>query len=263
MVKSDGDYSAHMSDPDLLVAWNQIEEIHIDSHEPISCPICLYEPTAGKMTKCGHIYCWSCLLHYLSLSDKAWRKCPICYESIYKQDLKSVRVLADKRNFKVGDQLELRLMFKPKQKACSALILPIDVFDQYKRELAPKQTTLPPRGNFFNALSKSVRHGERFFKLNCKEVREIEESVLRRERSELSRQIEAEREQPEVCFAQEALGLLEQREASLISDLKESSIVSAPVDIVQPKQTSSGMCRMRFKLGLARKRENIVLFKIQ
>ena len=43
---------------------------------------------AAKITRCGHMYCWPCLLHYLSLSDKAWRKCPICYESIYKDDLK-------------------------------------------------------------------------------------------------------------------------------------------------------------------------------
>src|SRR5579883_2956913 len=94
-----------MQDPDRLVDWDRIEEILIDTHSSssgstttttttLSCPICLHEPTAGKMTKCGHVYCWPCILHYLSLSDKPWRKCPICFESIYKSDLKSVRVVA-------------------------------------------------------------------------------------------------------------------------------------------------------------------------
>ena len=43
---------------------------------------------AAKMTRCGHIYCWSCMLHYLSLSEHTWHKCPICYEDIYAKDLK-------------------------------------------------------------------------------------------------------------------------------------------------------------------------------
>lgn len=52
------------------------------------CPICLGAPVAAKMTKCGHIYCWSCILHYLALSDNASRPCPICYESVGSKDLK-------------------------------------------------------------------------------------------------------------------------------------------------------------------------------
>lgn len=80
----------------------------------------------AKMTRCGHIYCWSCILHYLSLvgstlslywcrsyvtfmvfdglisplshsrfpfvlfqqTDKQWHKCPICYEAVHKKALK-------------------------------------------------------------------------------------------------------------------------------------------------------------------------------
>jgi len=67
VVKDSGDYSVNLVDPDLLVDWSNIEEIHMDSNEFISCPICLYPPNAGKMTKCGHIFCWPCILHYLRL----------------------------------------------------------------------------------------------------------------------------------------------------------------------------------------------------
>lgn len=58
------------------------------SPEGINCPICLYPPVAAKITRCGHIYCWACVLHFLSLTDNAWQKCPICFESIYQKDLK-------------------------------------------------------------------------------------------------------------------------------------------------------------------------------
>lgn len=60
----------------------------IYSHEVPSCPICLYPPVAAHITRCGHIYCWPCMLHYLSLSEKSWSKCPICYEAVHSADLK-------------------------------------------------------------------------------------------------------------------------------------------------------------------------------
>lgn len=73
---------------DTLVDWTKIEQILVRNSEEPQCPICLFPPVASKMTKCGHVYCWSCILHYLALSDKEWRKCPICYESVYIKDLK-------------------------------------------------------------------------------------------------------------------------------------------------------------------------------
>ena len=42
----------------------------------------------AKITRCGHIYCWTCVLHYLALGEKTWRKCPICYEAVHQKDLK-------------------------------------------------------------------------------------------------------------------------------------------------------------------------------
>ena len=87
MVKADADIAIHMHDPDTLVDWNLIEQVGLKTSGVPSCPICLYPPTAAKIAKCGHVFCWSCILHYLALSDDAWRKCPICYDSIYKEDL--------------------------------------------------------------------------------------------------------------------------------------------------------------------------------
>lgn len=79
----------YLADPNILVKWDLIEQvrIRIDGETP-KCPICLDFPVAAKITKCGHIYCWSCFLHYLALSDNKVRTCPICYEPVSRKDLK-------------------------------------------------------------------------------------------------------------------------------------------------------------------------------
>ncbi len=38
-------------------------------HEGSTCPICLSPPTAPRMTKCGHVYCYACMLHYLTVGE--------------------------------------------------------------------------------------------------------------------------------------------------------------------------------------------------
>lgn len=165
VVRDSGDYAVHAMDPDVLVEWDSIEQVRIFSHEVPSCPICLYPSVAAKITRCGHIYCWSCILHYLSLTDKSWHKCPICYEAVHKKDLKSV-VALESHPFSVGDTITLRLMkraknsvlvmpkaqwndreFKPfgindKGKTCYAKLLLASQEDVLKQIVAPEETEL-------------------------------------------------------------------------------------------------------------------------
>merc|ERR1719419_1337667 len=98
IVKSSGDYSVHSVDPDTLVEWSQIEQVHLKTSgsDLTSCPICLFPPTAAKISRCGHVFCWPCILHYLALSDDSYRKCPICDQNIEKADLKSVIAVPQK-----------------------------------------------------------------------------------------------------------------------------------------------------------------------
>ena len=118
------DYAVYTMDADAPVRWEDIEQVLIAV--PQSCPICLQPPVAARITKCGHVYCFSCVLRYLSLneSNKAWRKCPICWDAIYEKDLKSVRsALEDQHIYDQGEkeiakqiaskqdvQLEMRLI---------------------------------------------------------------------------------------------------------------------------------------------------------
>ncbi|KAJ3890417.1 hypothetical protein GG344DRAFT_77862 [Lentinula edodes] len=103
-----GDYTVHFADPDIYFQWNDILQVimprssafqsaaaagdHAGSDEGHTiCPICLSPPTAPRMTKCGHIFCFPCILHYLSVSENKWAKCPLCLDSINSSQLKSVK----------------------------------------------------------------------------------------------------------------------------------------------------------------------------
>lgn len=109
------DYTIHKVDPDWPVDWNCIEEVkfrQIGATET-NCPICLEPPVAAKITKCGHIYCWACMLRYLSMSDDNKVPCPICFEPIYVNDLRSV-VSRSYSNHIVGEEISMKLMFRRK-----------------------------------------------------------------------------------------------------------------------------------------------------
>ncbi|KAI0308369.1 hypothetical protein B0F90DRAFT_1682232 [Multifurca ochricompacta] len=104
-----GDYTVHFADPDIFFQWQDILQIviplssalaaaaagggdnpsHSEGHT--TCPICLSPPTAPRMTKCGHVFCFPCILHYLGTSDNPkWARCPICFDSVNEKQLKSV-----------------------------------------------------------------------------------------------------------------------------------------------------------------------------
>jgi len=114
VIGSADEYYVNTVDPDLLVDWEKVKLVYAPSHEPPNCPICLFPPRAAKMTKCGHIYCWSCMLHYLHLDEeKSWKKCPICHEAVHEKDLKSVKPYVQQK-FDRLDSISMKLIRRPK-----------------------------------------------------------------------------------------------------------------------------------------------------
>lgn len=111
VVRQNGDYTIHATNPDTLVEWHLIEQVRIFDNEVPSCPICLFPPKAAKITRCGHSYCWPCMLHYLSVSDETSVNCPICYARVRERDLKSVVALQANR-FEIGQEITMKLMKK-------------------------------------------------------------------------------------------------------------------------------------------------------
>ena len=123
MVRSDKDYILNIYDPNEIVNWKDVIQVifHTTSYvlnsEDIKCPICmenLQKMVVPKITKCGHTFCWPCILQYLAFEKhRSWKRCPLCNESVYKHELKGVRVVKDAYT-KIGDTLKFDLHIRSK-----------------------------------------------------------------------------------------------------------------------------------------------------
>uniref|UniRef100_A0A8C0ZTW2 E3 ubiquitin-protein ligase RNF10 n=1 Tax=Castor canadensis TaxID=51338 RepID=A0A8C0ZTW2_CASCN len=200
VVSEDQDYTAHFADPDTLVNWDFVEQVRICSHEVPSCPICLYPPTAAKITRCGHIFCWACILHYLSLSEKTWSKCPICYSSVRKKDLKSV-VATESRQYVVGDTITMQLMKREK----GVLVA------------LPKSKWM----NVDHPIHLGDEQHSQYSKLLLASKEQVLHRVVLEEKVALEQQLAEEKHTPESCFIEAAIQELKTREEAL-SGLAES-----------------------------------------
>uniref|UniRef100_A0A2M4A290 E3 ubiquitin-protein ligase RNF10 n=1 Tax=Anopheles triannulatus TaxID=58253 RepID=A0A2M4A290_9DIPT len=223
VVRAGEDYGLFQASPDQLVDWGKIEQIHVLSAEEPQCPICLYPPVAAKMTKCGHVYCWPCILHYLALSDKAWRKCPICYEAIHLPDLRSA-VSKAFHAYGTGEYVTLQLMRR--EKGSMAVT---EVTDEPS---TPTTSELPiPHfdANGGNSILTKLLLTDTAQMLN----------IMDREKAELENQIVADggAESPENMFVQQALDLLAERRNMIASGEKIVFTVRKPT--MTPAMTSA------------------------
>lgn len=211
VVSDDQDYTVHFTDPDTLVNWDFVEQVRICSHEVPSCPICLYPPTAAKITRCGHIFCWACILHYLSLSEKTWSKCPICYSSVHKKDLKSV-VALETHQYAIGDMITMQLMRREKG-VLVALPKSKPTHVEQPIHLGDKE------------------HGQ-YSKLLLASKAQVLREVISDERAALLLQYEEEKDTPEACFIEAAIRELTDREGSLMPEKNEGrDVASATVAV--------------------------------
>ena len=61
---------------------------------------------APRVTKCGHLYCYACLLQYLDFEKQyAWKKCPLCSDPIYKRDIRKAKIVFDQSQSQIGEDL--------------------------------------------------------------------------------------------------------------------------------------------------------------
>mmetsp|Transcript_26361 Transcript_26361/g.63572 ORF Transcript_26361/g.63572 Transcript_26361/m.63572 type:complete len:655 (-) Transcript_26361:252-2216(-) len=102
-----------MDDADFIVSWKSVEEvIHTTTTIP-SCPICMDTPICPKITKCGHIFCWTCVLQYMAVGGQKWKRCPLCFESVYLDALKSLRFTIAP-DCKLGEKIIFNLVERKK-----------------------------------------------------------------------------------------------------------------------------------------------------
>eukprot|EP00730_Choanoeca_flexa_P002045 TRINITY_DN10889_c0_g1_i5.p1 TRINITY_DN10889_c0_g1~~TRINITY_DN10889_c0_g1_i5.p1 ORF type:complete len:538 (+),score=91.05 TRINITY_DN10889_c0_g1_i5:301-1914(+) len=131
-VTQDCDLNVQLVDADIPVPWDQVVQVHLKTTQPQHCPICLAPPTAAKITRCGHVYCWPCIQHHLLLSEDAWADCPLCDDAVYARDLRPV-CIAQVVQPKVDGALRFRLMRCQKG---SSLAHPADLFAKLPQHTA-------------------------------------------------------------------------------------------------------------------------------
>jgi len=148
IVNPQGDYTAQAADADVHLDWSTVLQVIASPiSQQASCPICLGEPTAPRMAKCGHMFCMPCLIRYMHSDDgearpgherrARWKKCPICEDSIYVSETRPVRWYAgqEAEHLREGSDLVLRLV---KRKASSTLAMPRESMD-----VVPKGEAIP------------------------------------------------------------------------------------------------------------------------
>ncbi|DBA00918.1 TPA: hypothetical protein N0F65_006118 [Lagenidium giganteum] len=114
-------------DMEALTDWRYVEQLLLwcdKEMDNMQCPICLDELRAPKVTRCGHIFwyaavdngtaLWPCILRYLSLADNYWRRCPMCFESVQKSHLRSVKLQYVQLPPRVNSETELKCLQRSK-----------------------------------------------------------------------------------------------------------------------------------------------------
>ncbi|MCJ1405234.1 hypothetical protein MMC11_008461 [Xylographa trunciseda] len=135
IVDPRGDFRVQAVDADVHLDWGLVLQILASAQsQTASCPICLSLPVAPRMAKCGHIFCLPCLIRYMHSTDDGaavpekktrWKKCPICWDSIYLSETRPVRWFVGQEGEapKEAEDVVLRLMMR---QTGSTLALPRD-----------------------------------------------------------------------------------------------------------------------------------------
>lgn len=114
-------YYTSLSDSDYIVQWSSVVLVLYNNtiNENIQCPICLSDPQVPIVTNCGHIFCSTCIYHYISLNNTntTFTRCPTCFS--LSINLASIKPVVINTSIKpaAGDAIEMRLM--QRYKACT------------------------------------------------------------------------------------------------------------------------------------------------
>lgn len=110
------DLSVLHTDPNIPLDWDSIGMVTRLSSNELKCPICLeHEFVASRVNRCGHIFCWPCVIRYLWATEKDSKRCPICFDTVRGSFLRPL-VINHVKPVREGDSIELQLIMREKGK---------------------------------------------------------------------------------------------------------------------------------------------------
>lgn len=148
ILKQNGDYNSQLLDPNLPIDIHNIERVIVKQHD-YHCAICLADDfVAPRMMKCGHIFCYSCILSMFENIKNDTKKtsignmhnpsifCPLCSE-VLKYSFIMLPVLIDQvtdsdKVFDVNKNHTLDLMYRGNSKIYSQKISDFYHFKDFK-----------------------------------------------------------------------------------------------------------------------------------
>ncbi|PAN06199.1 hypothetical protein PAHAL_1G246100 [Panicum hallii] len=114
VVLDTGNYQIESMDPDKMLQWEDIICVRFYSPSEVQCPICLESPLCPQITSCGHIYCFACILRYLTMGKEdykgeCFKKCPLCFMMVSTKELYTIHI-TQVQNFRAGDTATFTLL---------------------------------------------------------------------------------------------------------------------------------------------------------
>ncbi|CAM9808872.1 unnamed protein product [Chrysoparadoxa australica] len=83
-------------DADAVVDWARVESVQLAQDVAKAdhrCPVCLegsLDMTCPRVTRCGHVYCFTCILRHLE--GEAEKGCPMCQARVTRNDLRRAAI---------------------------------------------------------------------------------------------------------------------------------------------------------------------------
>jgi hypothetical protein len=109
---------ASLYDPDTSLPWEHVEAMISTNENSTSCCICMGTLFVPNATRCGHIFCLTCVMRYLYFDGEGGdgyvaapsQKCPLCNHSVCLKDLRPFTFLPDFKAPTEARPFTLRLM---------------------------------------------------------------------------------------------------------------------------------------------------------
>lgn len=91
---------------DKMLDNGVIAQVIFATHKPYKCVICLGPPCCPKISVCGHVFCWTCIIQYFSSKapdptiqtvSKIRCACPVCQAGLDIGDFRPVQIVVQEK----------------------------------------------------------------------------------------------------------------------------------------------------------------------